>query len=45
MNFDGNQFLEILDFDTIDEYIGYYEKKKVDFDNLCKETKREDCLL
>ncbi len=40
----GN-FLELLDFETKEEYLDYYEKRKVDFDNLCRETRRSDCLL
>jgi hypothetical protein len=38
-------FLEILNFDSIDGYLGYYERKKVIYDNLCRETKRSDCRL
>jgi hypothetical protein len=37
--------IELIEFKSKEEYIDYYERRLMESDNLCRETKRTDCLL
>jgi len=37
--------LEFTMFETKNQFVEHYEKKLIDYDNLCRETKESHCML